>query len=246
VSITPRRVALAVPLLLVGAALNGCGVTDEEIRPGIAADVDGTVIRQSDLDDTVSGTCDYLDQAEGVSRFPRATVRRQLLQTLVRQVAAEHLVDELDVDLPDEYAPAIASIDKTYADAPGDQATAMREGDKASTYVAVASDAVGAALLRKETGTEPQDANQIRARGTQEVAAWLGDHDVELNPTYGLRLDDGSFVADDGLSVPESSEAVFARGVSDIDLGDADQDVATLIADATAKLPEDQVCGPAA
>ncbi|MDO9454707.1 hypothetical protein [Nocardioides sp.] len=243
-SITPRLAALAVPLLLVGGALTGCGVSDgPQVRPGVAAEVDGTTIELSDVDDTVAGTCAYLDDADGALPFPRVTVRRLLVETLVRETAAERLLDELDAELPDTYAPAVASIDQNYADAPDDQAAAMRAGDTSSTYVALASDAIGNTLLREETGAEPGNPEEIRARGTQAIADWLADHDVDLNPTYGLRIDDGSFVADDGLSVPVSDGAVFNQGVAGFDISGQDEELQTKIQQASAQLSDDQVCG---
>jgi hypothetical protein len=247
VSTTPRRAALVVPLLLAGLGLNACGVAEQQIRPGVAAEVDGTEISTDDLDRNVDGTCDFLDAQPDASAFPRVTVRRLLVETLVREEAARRLVEDLDVELPDEYDDAVAGIDQTYTEAPDDQAEAMRTGDKASTYVALAGRAIGDALLREETGTEPGNPELIAARGAEAIDDWIADNDVELNPTYGLGLDGGTFVADDGLSVPASSGAVFAQGVAGININDPDSAaLGTALTDAVAELPATQVCGPSA
>lgn len=245
-SITPRRAALVAPLLLLGLGLNGCGISDNEVRPGVAAQVDGTDVTSTEVDDLVSGTCDYLDDTEGAAAYPRVTVRRLFLETLIRREAAEQLVDDLDAELPGEYDTAIAGLAQDYADVPDDVAATMREGDRARYYVAYATAAIGDALLREETGAEPADADAIGQRGNKAIADWIADHDVALNPTYGLRLQDGAFVADDGLSVAVSTQAQDARAIADIDLSGASGDQATLQASldqANASLSDEQVCG---
>ena len=244
-SITPRRAALVVPLLLVGTAFTGCGVADEDIRPGVAARVDGTDFSVAEVDDLTQGTCDYLDTTDNTVAYPRFTVRRLSLETLVRQEAAQHLLDDLDATLPDDYTTTVAGLSQSYTDAPDDVAQAMREGDQARYFVAYAAATVGNALLREETGEEPADADKISARGNQAITEWIADHDVDLNPAFGLRLDDGSFVADDGLSVPGSDAALAAGAVTDIDLSGASDPTAlqAALAKANASLPADQVCG---
>ena len=245
-STTARRAAIVVPLLLAGLGLSACGVAEQQIRPGVAAVVDGTDISADDVDRNVDGTCDFLDSQPDALSFPRVTVRRLLVETLVREEAARRLVDDLDVELPEEYDDQIAGIDLAYAEAPDDQAEAMRTGDKASTYVALAGRAIGDALLREESGSEPGNPELIAARGAEAIEEWIADNDVELNPTYGLGLDGGTFVAVDGLSVPASSGAVFAQGVADIDINAQDAALGEAINDAAAELPATQVCGPTA
>lgn len=243
-----RRRLTVIPVVLAGLALSACGVAQEQIRPGTAADVDGAGIDSSSVDETVDGACDYLDGQEGGGAIPRASLRRLVVQTLVREEAARQLVDELGADIASTYGEALGSIDLDYADAPDDQAEAMRTGDRSNTYVAFAADAIGNTLLREETGSEPGDPQAIRDRGNLAIQEWLASNDVDLNPSFGLRLEEGTFVADDGLSVPGSTDAVFAQGVSDIDLGGEDQEaVNQAIIESVAQLPPEQVCGtPAA
>lgn len=247
-STTPRRAAILAPLLLAGLALNGCGVSDDQIRPGVAASVDGSDVTVSDVDDLADGTCTYLDASPDASTYPRVTIRRLFLETLVRREAAERLVADLGATLPADYASTVAGLAQDYTTESPSVARAMREGDEARYYVAYATAAIGNALLRKETGAEPGNAQQISDRGTQAIDQWLAERDVEVNPTYGLSLRDGAFVADDGLSVPVSSEATAADAVADIDLNSATADnqaeLQAAIAKANASLPTDQVCGP--
>lgn len=239
------RAGLLVPVLLLAAGLTGCGVADEQVRPGVAARVDGSNIDAEEIDPTVTQTCAYLDQY-GDTRFPRVTVRRLLIETLIRREASEKLLAELDTELPPTYPAALAEIQTRYADASVAQSDAMRAGDTASTYVSAAGQAIGSALLRKETGQEPGDANAVAVRGAQAVDEWLASHEVELNPTYGLRVEDGTFVDDDGLSVAASTRAAFAQGVAAIDLTGDQETLGDSLVQATDALPEDQVCGPAA
>jgi len=247
VSITPRRATVSTILLAVGlgVGLGGCGVADDQIRPGVAVSVDGTDIDVSEVDDTVSGACAfYDDNPETGALVPRVVLRRLVVETFTRREAAEALVEELGLDIDGDVSRATAGVEQAFGDAPPDQVAAMTAGEVAASYTTAASDAIGDALLREETGSEPGNPELIRARGVQAITDWLADHEIAINPTYGLQVDDGVFSADDGLSVPASTQAVFAQEISGLDLLSQDQAaLGEAIEEATATLPDDQICG---
>lgn len=239
-----RRAALLTPLLVAGIALNGCGVADEPARPGLAAEVDGTAITLADVDDETRSTCDFLDAAEGQqAAFPKTVVRRLTFQTAVRRVAAEKLLDELGLDLPSDFETQAATLRQQFAGAPdADDAEAFADGEVARLYVAAATSVIGTELLGDEA--TPGDDEAAGARGAQAVQEWLLEHDVVLNPAYGLTLDDdGAFVSDEGLSIPVSDAAVEAQADAGLDLLGGNPEEIAAAADG---LPADQVCGPTA
>ena len=248
-SITPRRATVSTLLLAVGlgVGLSGCGVADDQIRPGVAVRVAGEDIGVSEVDETVDGFCAFYDDSESATPVPRVLVRRLVIETFTRREAAERLVDELGVELSSDYGTALSQIEQSYAEVPADQAAAMSSGDTAAVYTALAGEAIGAELLTDETGAEPTDPEESRARGAQAITDWLADHQVEVNPTYGLQIEDGTFSAGDGLSVPASTEAVAAQDIAGIDIESVDQAaLGEAIVAATSSLPDDEVCGPRA
>ncbi|MEO9325620.1 hypothetical protein ABFT23_19165 [Nocardioides sp. C4-1] len=238
-----RRAALLTPVLVAGIALNGCGVADEQARPGLAAEVGGTAITTSDVDDETQGICDFLDAAEGQqAAFPKSAVRRLTFETAVRRVAAEKVLDELGLDLPSDVDTQASAVRQQLAEAgDADDAELFADGEVARLYVAAAAGVIGAELLDDGTSADDEAA---AARGVQALQEWLVDNDVDLNPAYGVALaDDGTFTADEGLSIPVSDAAVAAQAEAGLELLGGNQEE---VAAAAEGLPADQVCGPTA
>lgn len=243
------RLVVAAPLAVAGLLLSGCGVASPEARPGVAAEVDGTIISTDTLDAGLSGACDYFDalaeapaaDAPAPTAVPRVALRRTLMNFLVRRAAAEALVAENDIELPAELDDIFNEIDRTYADVPEDQAAGMTLGDRSGTYNVYVARALGSMALEEETGSAGEDPNAQVARGDEVIDGWLADHEVDLNPVYGLRLVEGRLVADDGLSVPASDEAVSAAGLAGLALDDPDAQ--QQLEQYAAGLPDDEVCG---
>lgn len=243
-----RLLSLAAPALVAGLALSGCSVSDEEVLPGAAASVDGTTIPLSEIDETTRVTCQYYDDNpapdSAIPAYPLVTVRSQVVQTRLLEIAAKSLVDELDPRFRASYEDDVARIQEAYADLPDDEAQTLIDGDLASNYVVTAGLSLGDELLRAESGSEPTDDSLSFQRGLAAMQQWLTEHDVEINPVYGLRLDDtGTFVGDPGLSQPESDEATAAQDVVDLNLYTLDQAGVDELNAAAAGLPGDEVCG---
>lgn len=229
--------ALAVPLLLVGLALNGCGVSDNTVRPGLAADVDGTEVELGDVDDATSALCTYYGSGafDDAQPFPRALQRRDIAQSYILRVALENLVEERDVTLPDSYGATLAAIDSQIDGQPDQDDLAAAY--KANAYVEAASIAVGDAEFAAE-GTTAGSEDESRARGTVAANNWLAEREVDINPVLALALTDtGLAPVDDDLSVAQSDLAKAA--VLDLDAPDIQERVSAL----AETLPADQVCG---
>lgn len=232
-----RTAALAVPLLLAGLALNGCGVADTQVRPGLAAYVDGTEIKLGDVDKATTALCDYYGSGafDGARAFPRSLQRRDIAQSFILKAALEQIVADRDLALPDSYGVALAAIDKQIAGQPhlDDLASAYR----ANAYVSAAAIAIGDDEFAADGTTAGSEA-ESQGRGSAVAGAWLAVHDVDINPVLALDLTDtGLAPVDDDLSVAQSDIALAAV----LDLGAPDvTDKVTALA---ATLPDDQVCG---
>ncbi|WP_148614324.1 hypothetical protein [Nocardioides rubriscoriae] len=237
-SLTPRRAGLVAPLLLVGLALNGCGVSDEQVRPGVAADVDGEQVSLSEVDESTTAVCDYLSSADlaEFSPFPRTYQRQGLATTRIQQIALEHLVDERKLTLPPSYGDDVASIEAQFADS-GDDRDVLVETGTANAYVTAAAIAVGNAEYAAD-GDPAASTDAALQRGLVAAAAWLNDREVDLNPVLGISLTKQGLVpTDDDLSVPASDRA--KAGIIAVDDAAANDKINALVA----TLPRDQVCG---
>lgn len=237
-SLIPRRAGLVVPLLLAGIALNGCGVADGQVRPGVAADVDGVQIELSDVDESTTAVCDYLGSAgiADFSPFPRSFQRQGLATTFIQQVALESLVEERGLTLPESYGDDVVQIEAEFAGS-GDDRDVLVETGTANAYVTAAATAVGDAAFEAE-GTTAGSPEISFQRGLEEANAWLNDREVDLNPELGIALtDEGLVPSDDEISVPASDRA--RAGVIAVDDPAAEDKIAALVA----TLPPEQLCG---
>ncbi len=54
-------------VLLSGGLLSGCGVSDEQLRPGVAAQVGDTEVSLEVVNDAVGVACDYFVDAQQVA-----------------------------------------------------------------------------------------------------------------------------------------------------------------------------------
>ena len=247
-----RRAGLGlglVGLLLSGTLLSGCGVSGSTLVPGAAASVDSTAISTSEVDSTVTDYCGYF---AGKSQAPvaRGTIKSTLLQVLVRREIARQMLDEAGLDIADtDYNATMSDFDTNQLpqlDNPtAAQTAAVRLGVEAGTYADRAFTLIGRQLLEDEGQTAPVD--QVSAvRGQRALAEWLGSHDVELNPLYGLAVRDGDVALDpDSQLAVASSDVAQLASIAPVDQpGSADeqaQQEKRLIY--IGNLPADQVCG---
>jgi hypothetical protein len=225
-----RLLALAVPALL----LTGCGVEATQFSPGVAARVDGTTFTTRHVDRVVNELCAVaVDQAgdQGGS-VPLSFLSRQVAATSVLSEAAHRLAAEYDVQPGTAYQQAVSDAEASVPDGASDE---LRQGivdvQAASAYYGDVLSEIGAQDLADQGNDAPTDQEKFEA-GTQALGDWLADHDVELNPTYGV--DVGDLVSGDqtstGTSFAVSQEAKQGQAAQ------ADPGY-------TAALPDYLVCG---
>ncbi len=193
--------------LLAAGLLSGCGVSDEELRPGVAAEVGGTEISTSTIDDAIDTACGFFVDTEQPG-FPRALARQQFVSALVQRAAASEALDDAGLSIGDAYAQAAAGLDADNDQIPAAQRAPFILLSDAATYVDAASTVLGQAEFSAE-GDVPADPALSTQRGQSAIAAWLAGNAVAINPVYRLTVDDqGQVVSDSGgISVAVSDLA---------------------------------------
>jgi hypothetical protein len=212
--------------LAVGCAvlLSGCGAVPD-LNPGVAVRVGDETVSTGAVSDLADDYCDAVaPQLEG-QPVPRHYLNGQVAGSLGMRNAADQLMAERDVTIDALYDQAVeqAELDPDLTES---ERAAIVEVQGSEVYVAAAEVAVGRAALGGAASDE-----EAQAAGQEEFLAWIEEHDILVDPRYGIAVEEGQVVlADTSLSV----------GVS----GTAEQASAeTPDSTYTAALPATQRCG---
>jgi peptidyl-prolyl cis-trans isomerase SurA len=223
---------LAGVAVVAALTLTGCGTGG----PGVAAKVGDDTVSTSDVNRLTVGYCRALEP-QIVSQgqvVPMRLVRSFVVGSLTLEAAAKQLAAEHGITQPEGYLDRLKELQTQAAGLPAAHQDDFIEVGSARAYVTAVEHQIGGQLLLDE-GTPDANDDQKVARGREELNVWLGDHDVDLNPRYGIDLADGTItdVAND-TSFPLSKDAV-AAGKFSSDSG-PDQTY-------SAALPASQRCG---
>lgn len=227
---TSRVRIAAVAAGLAGASLlSGCGVADEGIRPGVAAEIGDTSISLDEVDDAAEELCDVHQQDEATKAvaISGAEVRTRALQTLVLHVIADGLAAEYDITP----SPTFDSLEEATADS----GTYQAQETLGISYLVSVMQAVG----KQEAGAGASEEDQLGA-GIAAAQEWTEREGVETNPVFpDIEIGDLAveFTRDDDLSVPVSRFAKDALADSER-LVEQQPD-----SEYAASLPESQRCG---
>jgi len=193
-----RRVRLgALAGAVLTVALTGCGVTGTSFQPGVAAEVDGERISTDRVDQLVGDYCEAVReqlQQDG-SVVPLGYLRSGVVGQLTLVSAAEQLAAEHDVEPAPDYDRVVADLESQTKDLPEDQREAVITINASSAYLQSVQLAVGEKLLADAGETGGPEVSG--PRGVEAFNDWLADHDVELNPEYGIALEGGELVTKD-------------------------------------------------
>lgn len=207
------RVTACAAVAAAVLGLSGCGVSGTDFRPGVAADVGDDRIYTEDVDVPAADACDYYTEQGGGETFPKADIRSDVLRLVVQRAATEQLLSESDVEAPALLDSTVQDfMNQYFPDATEEQDDSLREITEGTIVVQTGLVALGADLLADEgTPVDPTQQDVAAQRGFEELSAWLLDHDVELNPVYGIAIDDdGQLAAEYETSVVASLEAGYA------------------------------------
>ncbi len=217
---TLAGLALASTLLL-----SGCGAVPA-FNPGVAASVGDDSVSVSTVDDTTESFCGAAkDQLQGKS-VPNGYLRGQVAGALALRSAATQMMEEYDVEVGPSYQAAVDQATSQLGALTADQRDALIEVQGTSLYVGAAETAVGKSVL----DGSPSD-KEATAAGAKVFTTWIADHDVRIDPRFGISVDTGAVVAEDTAVTYALSDLAVA--------GNAEQpDTA-----AAAELPATQRCG---
>ena len=204
------RTLRALPVLSV-VLLAGCGVTGTQFHPGIAAEVGDQTITTRHVDQV---TDDYCKAVEKVSKgqaqsSDQARPMRYLTHTfandLIVKAAVEQLAADYDVQPTSNYKDEVAQLEPQLTSLTDEQKDAVREVFGARAYTDDVLSQIGEISLKKQGKTDPSD-DEKTAEGQKLLDGWIADHDVQVNPKYGIDLGTAAQV-DTDLSYPLGTAA---------------------------------------
>lgn len=205
--------------------LTGCGAVPD-LNPGVAAQVGDDTVTARDVADLASDYCDAAAPQLQGQPLPRHYLNGRVAGSLALRSAADQLMAAHGVTIDTSYDEAVTQAETQLTDMTSAQRDAIVEVQGSEIYVAAAETAVG----RKSLGGAPSDED-AKAAGEKELLAWIDDHDVRIDPRYGVAIEKGQAVLKDtSLSQPVSKTAKQA------DAGTPDSTYA-------AGLPQTQRCG---
>lgn len=211
----PRRrsAAAAVPLVLaLAVSLGACG----QARPGVAATVGEDSFTVREVNTLTSEFCDAVRTRvqEEQQVFPMEAVRSTVLTSLTMRSLAEQVAEQYGVQVGGaDLAAAETQLRSQAREVPESLQETFTQVFGAPVYVQVAVQQVGEQLMARE-GTDPgQDPRQTaQQRGREAMLAWAQQHDVRIDPRYGLAMtENGVDLANTQTSLPVSQFADDTR-----------------------------------
>lgn len=226
-----KRLSAVVVLSASALALTSCG----SANPGAAARVGDETVSTSQVNQLSQDMCTafkpQLQQRQQV--VPMSYLRTGVVQFLVEAAMARQVAAQYGVQAGPDYASAVSDLTKSAASMPASVRNAYVEVLSASALVSSIGTAAGAAALR-QAGTASPTTQEAAQKGDQIFAQWAQDHTVDIDPRYGLALENGQLKpADRGISFATSAQAQGGLGAQG-----AQPDAAYL-----ATLPPSQKCG---
>jgi len=188
----PVRFVRALPVLPV-VLLAGCGVASTQFNPGVAAQVGDQTITVKHLDQVTTDYCTALETVtkgqsqQGVQATPMRYFSHEFADALVTKAAAQQLADEYGVEPPPAYNPSLAQLEPQLEDLKESEREAVREVVGAQAYSDDVLTQIGEISL-KDQGNDASTADDQLAEGHKLLDEWADDHDVDINPKYGLEF----------------------------------------------------------
>lgn len=225
-------------LAVAAVLLTGCSAAPA-FEPGVAAQVDHDRITVKQVDQVAERYCQAAEtQLSKGQVIAQHFLRGQTAAALALRAAAGQFADEQGVSPDPSYAHAVQSAEQSLSSLSADQREALIDVQGAGAYVSAVELAAGRRIVAKQgsssgsgSGSGAAADRAAQAAGETAFKKWLADHDVHLDPQFGVSISDGSTKpTDTSLSYPVSSAAKSGAANS------ADPTYA-------ATLPETQRCG---
>lgn len=226
---------------VAGLALSGCGVANDSLRPGLAAQVGETEIELDQVDDAAADLCDmitFLSDQGAAPTVPGSVVRDNSLKYAVLREMGEQLAGDYGVEAGDLYRGSIDASRSQLAAIGVDEDTldivvpTLTSGD----YFLDVVQQIGQGELDLSPA---QDTQQLgMAEGLRIAQEWEDEHGLEVNPRFSdMSIGDINEIVQthpESLSVAVSDFATQA--LAGVDATAPDQSYAE-------SLPDPQRCG---
>src|SRR3954464_12649137 len=188
-----RRPVGVVGLALAGLALTGCGPS-LGIHPGSAVVVADDTLSMSHIDSTSSLYCKAViptiqQQASGAA-VPMRFIRQFVAASLAERLIGEQLAAQYDVKPAKGYAQSQEQVRQQFASAPEDQLDAVLDVEGGDPFLQNVQVAVGQQLTGN-SGEATADLKAAQQRGQVATNDWLQDNTVEIDPVFGVGVEDG-------------------------------------------------------
>lgn len=183
---------------LLAGLLSGCGVAGTGFHPGVAAEVGDDTISVTKVNQFTSDYCTAIEGqlADNNQVLPQRYLRGGIAGQLVLVSAAEQLAAEYDVEPGMQYDQKVAELQAGTAELSEGEQEAVIEIESSSTYVTGIQEAIGEQLLVAKGVNDPT-IDKARAAGKRVFDRWLADHDVTIDPQFGVEIKDGQPVPTD-------------------------------------------------
>jgi len=208
----PARVSTGVVgLALAGLALTGCGPS-LGIHPGSAVLVGDRSLSMSHIDSTSSLYCKayvpIIQQQSQGGKVPMRFIRQFVAASLTERLIGEELAEKYDVQPAKGYAQNQSQVRQQFASSPDDQLDAVLDVEGGDPYLQNVQVAVGQQLTGN-FGEADADLKAAQQRGQVATQDWLKDNSVDVDPVFGITIEDGQVKqVRDQTSYPVSSLAV--------------------------------------
>lgn len=189
--------------------LSGCGVAGTSFHPGVAAQVGDQTISVSKVDSVASSYCSAIEPQLSSQKqvVPRHYLRDGIAGRLTLVAAAQQLADQYGVDAGTQYDQKVAELQNAVKDLPEDQQQAIIEIEASTTYLGGVEQAVGEKVLAAQGTSSPSSQAAAKA-GQAAFAKWFDQHDVAIDPQFGIEIKNGQTVkTDTNISFPVGDEA---------------------------------------
>lgn len=233
---------VAAMALCTAVLLSGCA----GLQPGVAARVGDETIDVSDVNRITDGYClAYERQLESEGNvLPRDFLAGNILFRLALSAAARQLAADYGVEPTAAYTDSLATLKQTVAVLTPAAAEARLAVDSSGTYVDDILGTIGRQQL-EEDGVADPTAEDSLARGRDVLRVWLTENEPDIDPQYGLEVNDlqPDFI-ETGTSLAASDSArLAARAHLLFGSPDLTEDEQRELADYARSLPSSQRCG---
>lgn len=223
-------------------SLSACSVSDAEIHPGLAAEVDGAEITLDEVEEAVEATCQVLQADEQLLQggYSGAELRGIVIQQLVITEVADSIAAEVGLDGEELQREAQRQARLSFGFAPEDDREAALPVFGASSYLtSVISEVVDPGLTEEEL-VDPGPAYQAY------LEAWQAENDIDVNPRFdqvdfslsaaGARTSDLSAAVSDAATRRAQLDELRARAAQ------GDTGAQAELTAVVGSLPESQAC----